>query len=287
MPEWPGGARGALCLSFDNLGEAAEIELGALAPDDPRIGAHPTATKALPELLDALGERVLAATFFVEGLNAELYPEALRQIAARGHELAYHAWRHEQWDELSAAAQASNLERGLAAFRNLGGSAGIEPGGLRPPGGQLGAGGVDLPREAGLRYCSPAGEGAGAEAGIAVLPFQWRHVDATCVLPPLAPVRERMAGSPEPLDSGAFLAQLEAEVDRLAREGGFAAIVLHPFMLDWFGRGRLLILLDRLRDAKRSGELWVARCADVAEHVLAHREEFEGGARLDPTGWKG
>ena len=39
---WPDGARGALSLSFDNLGEAAEIELGALAG---RRAArrHPTA----------------------------------------------------------------------------------------------------------------------------------------------------------------------------------------------------------------------------------------------------
>ena len=46
----PGPARmsaATLCLSFDNLGEAAEIELGALAPDAP-LGDHFTATRVVP-----------------------------------------------------------------------------------------------------------------------------------------------------------------------------------------------------------------------------------------------
>ena len=43
-PRWPGGARGALSLSFDNLGEAAELELGAIGPEAP-LGEHFTATR--------------------------------------------------------------------------------------------------------------------------------------------------------------------------------------------------------------------------------------------------
>ncbi len=282
MADWPGGVGGALSLSFDNLGEAAEIELGAVAANAP-LGDHFTATRVLPSLLDALAKRNLAATFFVEGLNAELYPDALAAIAAAGHELGYHAWRHEQWGELSAAEQAENLARGLGAFRSLG----LTFAGLRPPGGGLGAGGLGVLREAGLRYCSPAGEGASADGGIAVLPFQWRHVDATCVLPPLATVRERMTGSPDPLSPEAFLAYLEAEIERLASEGGYLTIVLHLFMLDWLGAELLDTLLDRLSEASRRGDLWIAPCADVAAHVLADPESFQGGTALDPTSWSG
>ncbi len=282
MADWPGGARGALSLSFDNLGEAAEIELGAIAPGAAH-GDHFTATRVLPSLLEALDARDLAATFFVEGLNTELYPEALATIAAAGHELGYHAWRHEQWGDLPATGQAENLARGLDAF----GSLGLTLAGLRPPGGQLGAGGLAVLREAGLRYCSPAGTGASADGGFAVLPFQWRHVDASCVLPPLAPVRELIGGSPDRLDPGVFLAYLEAEIERLRREGGFIAIVLHLFMLDWLGEDRLWTLLDRLREVAGRGDLWVAPCADVAEHVLANPKAFLGGTILDSTSWSG
>lgn len=256
---WPGGARGALSLSFDNLGEAAAIELGAVAPED--AGDHPTVSQVLPTLLAALGERDIAATFFVEGLNAELYPDALTAIDAAGHEVAYHAWRHEQWAGLTAAKQARNLARGLTAFAELG----IEIAGLRPPGGGLGPGGLDVLREAGLRYCSPAGEGAGVEDGIALLPFQWRHVDASCVLPPLSAAREEIAGSTDPIEPGVFIAYLEAEIEGLATKGGFMTIILHPFMLDWLGENNLATLLGRIR----SSDIWVARCNDVAEYMLS------------------
>ncbi len=235
----------------------------------------------VPALLDRLAERELAATFFVEGLNAELYPDLLREIAGRGHEVAYHAWRHEQWDGMSAAAQAENLARGVAAFERIG----LEISGLRPPGGRLGPGGLDVLRDAGLRYCSPAGAGAGEEGGIALLPFQWRHLDASCVLPPLAGAREQMTGAPDPVGPAVFLDSLDRSLGELASDGGYLAIVLHPFMLGWLGDESLAALLDRIAAAASRGELRVARCDEVAGHVLAHPGRFAGGTALDTSSW--
>jgi peptidoglycan/xylan/chitin deacetylase (PgdA/CDA1 family) len=263
VPEWPGGARGALCLSFDNLG----------------VDEASSAAQALPGLLKRLGAHDLTATFFAEGVNAELDPDALRAIDAAGHEVAYHAWRHETWGELATAEQTENLARGVEAFAELG----REIAGLRPPGGRLGPGGVEVLREAGLTYASPAGTGAGVKDGVALLPFQWRHVDASCMLPPLGAVREQMAGSPAPIGPDAFLAYLEREVERLKAEGGFLSIVLHLPLLDWLGEDNLASLLDKVV----STDLWVARCDQVATHLLAHTEDFEGRATLDPTTWSG
>jgi peptidoglycan/xylan/chitin deacetylase (PgdA/CDA1 family) len=269
-----------LSLTFDNLGEAAELEMGALPADAP-LGRHVTATEVVPALLDRLAERELAATFFVEGLNAELYPDLLREIDARGHEVAYHAWRHEQWDGMSAAGQAENLARGAAAFERIG----LEISGLRPPGGRLGPGGTAVLRDAGLRYCSPAGAGAGEDGGIALLPFQWRHVDASCVLPPLASAREQMTGSPDLVEPASFVASLERSIEELASAGGYLAILLHPFMLSWLGDENLAALLDRIAAAANQGELWAARCDEVANHVLAHPDQFADGTTLDATSW--
>jgi len=269
---------GVLSLSFDNLGEAAELEAGATVPEP---GKHFTATRAVPEILTMLAERELPATFFVEGLNAELYPELLQEIAARGHEVAYHAWRHEQWGDLTAAEQAENVSRGRDAFGGLG----LEVRGMRPPGGSLGAGGVDVLREAGLRYCSPAGAGAGEEGEIALLPFQWRHVDAACTLPPLAAAREQIGGSTDPVEPEAFVASLVSEIEELSRRGGYIALVLHPVMLDWLGGENLTALLDRIVAVRERDGTWVAPCAAVAEEVTADPGRFRGGTALDPTGW--
>jgi peptidoglycan/xylan/chitin deacetylase (PgdA/CDA1 family) len=258
---WPGGARGALCLSFDNLG----------------VDEDSSAAQALPGLLKRLGEHDLAATFFAEGVNTELDPGALREIGAAGHEIGYHAWRHETWDELTAAEQAENLARGLSAFHNLG----IEPSGLRPPGGQLGAGGVKVLREAGMRYASPAGKGAGIEDDVALLPFQWRHVDASCMLPGLGPVREQMTGSPDPLDPDTLIAYLNKEIDDTEQEEGFMSIVLHLPLLDWLGEEDLATILNKL-SCTRS---WVARCDKIADHIRANPALFENSATLDSTSW--
>jgi peptidoglycan/xylan/chitin deacetylase (PgdA/CDA1 family) len=258
---WPGGARGALCLSFDNLG----------------VDEDSSAAQALPGLLKRLGEHDLTATFFTEGVNAEVDPGALREIGAASHEVGYHAWRHETWAELTAAEQAENLARGVEAFAELG----LGIAGLRPPGGQLGQGGIELLREAGLRYASPAGAGAGFENGIALLPFRWRHVDATCLLPPLGAVRNEMTGSPDPIDSDTFIAYLGDEIDQLELDGGFLSIVLHLPLLDWLGESNLASLLTKLS----SSNAWLARCDQAADHILSHPTPFVKKTRLDPTSW--
>ncbi len=254
--------------------------MGALGADAV-LGDHATALEVVPRLLGLLAEREIAATFFVEGLNAEVYPDLLREIDARGHEVAYHAWRHEQWAELSAVEQGANLARGIAAFEPLG----LEIAGLRPPGGQLGAGGTGVLREAGLRYCSPAGAGAGFEDGIALLPFEWRHLDASCVLPPLGAAREQIRGSRDPVEPARFGEWLEAEIARLAAEGGYMAIVLHPFMLGWLGEDRLAALLDRVAAAAADDEIRLATCAEAADYVAAHPDRFGNGAVLDSASW--
>src|SRR5580704_5175767 len=138
-PPWPDGARAAISITLDNLGEAAELELGLRDASAP-LGDHYSVTIALPIVLALLADAGLQATFFIEGINAEVYPDALRAVLEADHELAYHAWCHEDWSTLSAAAEVANLDRGLAALREIG----VEIQGLRPPGGRLNAGSCEL-----------------------------------------------------------------------------------------------------------------------------------------------
>jgi hypothetical protein len=105
------------------------------------------------------------------------------------------------------------------------------------------------------------------------------------VLPPLAAAREQISGSADPVEPAALVAWLEAEIGRLAESGGYMAIVLHPFMLGWLGEERLAALLDRVAASAASDEVWVAPCAEVAEHLAAHSERFGNGAVLDTASW--
>ena len=63
------------------------------------------------------------------------------------------------------------------------------------------------------------------------------------------------------------------------------AIVLHPFMLEWLGEEPLAALLDRVALASAQEAVWVARCVETAEHVLAEPERFGNGAVLDTASW--
>jgi peptidoglycan/xylan/chitin deacetylase (PgdA/CDA1 family) len=242
----------ALSVTFDNLGEAAEVQLGA----DPPENEHESVTRSLPRVLDLLERHGVQATFFCEGLNAERYPDALREIASRGHEVAYHAWCHEQWGELSPDQEEENLRRGAEAFRGLG----LDLRGFRPPGGETSDRTPALLRETGFGYVSPAG--SHARAG--VLPFRWEEVDAFHVLPVFEEQRRELLGSAEAGGVDAIREHMLGAVRRVAEEGGSAAIVLHNGMIDMEDE----VVDELLAEAKRradAGDLRLARGDEVAQ----------------------
>lgn len=278
-PSWPGGARAAVSLTFDNLGEAAEIELGLRSEDEPR-GGHWSVVSALPMVLEALAGARLPATFFVEGVNAEIYPEALTGIAAAGHEVGFHAWCHEDWGALTPAQEAENLDRGLAALRALD----LAVSGFRPPGGLIGPTTAALLAARGVRHCSPAGSGIGLDDGVALLPFAWPAVDVFHVLPQFAALRAHISGSDEAGGPDAVQAALLDAVDRAVADGGHAVLVLHTWMAEGV-RDALRDVLARCAACAASGELWVARCDAVAAWVADRPAEFASGPVLDRTSW--
>ena len=220
-------------LSFDNLGEVTALARGEWPAGAP-VGEHWSVTEALPRLLALLDELGLRATFFVEGLNAELYPDALRELDAAGHEVAFHGWRHEPWGGLEPVRERELFERGVDAF----GALGLRPLGFRPPGGELTEATSGLLREMGFAYVSPEARirPVSERDGIAVLPFRWEHVDAWYYLdgfdgpPSAAALRDAM------------LAALDAE---------YATLIFHPFLTGTDERFAVLReVLGRAGDAR-------------------------------------
>jgi peptidoglycan/xylan/chitin deacetylase (PgdA/CDA1 family) len=275
----PGACRAAVSVTFDNLGEAADLERGQWPEDEP-LGRHFSVRRMLPRILGMLEELGLHATFFVEGLNAELYPEALQQIADSGHELGYHGWRHEYWPNLSPSQEALLLERGVYKMDELG----VRPRGFRPPGGRLTPTSPELLDDLGFTHCSPAGLGIGFLGNLVVLPFEWRLIDAYYYLPRFGDLRERATGSSEPMSPVRFRKTLSSALQGVVRDGGHLTLLFHPFLEDQEDRFEIMRgALEELRTLAQDGLLWCAPHRDTVSWVRERPEAFSNHLQLDST----
>ncbi len=88
--------------------------------------------KWTPQILDILKRNNVKATFFVIGDNARAHPAILKRIYAEGHFIGNHTQTHPNMKDLSASAQASQLDQGTRSISvALGGS--YKPCYFRPP----------------------------------------------------------------------------------------------------------------------------------------------------------
>jgi peptidoglycan/xylan/chitin deacetylase (PgdA/CDA1 family) len=276
-------------VTFDNLGEAAQLELG-MWPDDVPQGQHFTVVEVLPRLLELLAARGVKSTFFIEGLNAEMYPDALRTIVAAGHEVAVHAWRHEEWAALDPESEFALLRRATEAMRSIG----IEPRGFRPPGGGLTERTLALLGEHGYSYVSPAGAREGVLDGLAVLPFRWPLVDAYAYLPSFAGLRQRYGDGADPLSTEWMRAKMIAALQSHAitqsdvEQAGHLTLLFHPFSVAFTGEAGWQALDNVLGETVRlaeDGAITMMRMDEAATQMLERPEGIPQPPLLDDATW--
>jgi peptidoglycan/xylan/chitin deacetylase (PgdA/CDA1 family) len=270
-------------VTFDNLGEAAQLELG-MWPADVPVGQHFTVVDVLPRLLDLLTARKVQATFFLEGINAEMYPQALHTIVSAGHEVAVHAWRHEEWAALDAEREAALLARATDAMRTIG----VEPSGFRPPGGGLTERTLGLLGEHGYSYASPAGEAEGMLEGLAVLPFRWPLVDAYAYLPQFAGLRERYGDGPDPHTPDQMREEMIAALRSHAEQEGHLTLLFHPLSVAFTGDPgweALDSVLGELVRLAGTGTLTAMRMDAAAARMLESPEAQAHPPQLDDATW--
>ena len=83
----------------------------ALSFDD---GPHPEGTPAVLEVLERAGAK---ATFFMVGEQVDRRPELAAEVAARGHAVALHAYRHRLHMRMTPRQLDTDIARGLDSLQ--------------------------------------------------------------------------------------------------------------------------------------------------------------------------
>jgi len=302
MTPWPNNARAAITLTFDNMGEAADLNRN-LWPSIAPIGSHYSVTEVLPQFLALARKYDIKVTYFAESWNLGVYPHAIERIAREGHEVGWHAWQHERWGTECADAE---VERGLfeRSFQAMGkfvtergaGDGGVETyRGFRPPGGSIhGERTLRVCREFGLGYISPAAEeGAlvpidGGKDAIVVLPFRWRTVDAYYYyMDSFTSLRLKKGELPsEPQSPDVLVEKFIAQIDEKIEKGGFVSFLFHPFLNNTPERLEAMqTVLRHLAKRRDEGQIWLAMCRDVEAWVREHPDSLGEDPRWDDSTW--
>ncbi len=238
------------------------LDLEDHRPDPSVVARHPDVTR---QILDELAERGIIGTFFIVGEVGESHPDLVRDIAAGGHELALHGWRHVVLTEMGPTELADDLRRGKAFLEDV---SGTEVVGFRAPTFSLVAESVwaaEVILEAGFTYSSsvlPAPSPLYGYPGAPRDPFLW-----PCGLAELPVPTAGFGPLKLPYLGGTYLRVLPLQlIERIHRRGarGLPWTYIHPYDIDteepywrvpdagwmspalWVGRKRLLAKLDRL-----------------------------------------
>lgn len=263
--EWPNKARLAVALTFDYHG-------GQAAP------THPTGQtdylkastyqfgprKGIWHILDTLDRYGIKATFNTCGATAEEYPETVREIKLRGHELAGLTYLHEEVWNMDLAQERTVTEMALSAIEK---ASGERPVGWRTPDSRISENTLQLLSEAGLVWDSSLLNDD--------LPYALEFGQKVLVEIPFSGLLNDMSycGFPYPLTlPGDVITSWEDDFEVLYRESKdscrMMVLCLHPLLT---GRPALLHAFDRFltRMSKFEG-LWFARCSDIATWWTDH-----------------
>lgn len=269
--EWPAGKRSAFCFSADVDAESPYLwqhrsglpdTLGAI--EARRFGPR----EGFWRLLDMLDRVQITGSFYVPSVVAQLHPEMVQELDARGHEIGLHGHLHELVAETPQAEFETALDRSIDI---LAGITGRRPFGFRSPAWEMTAGMLAALRTRGLAYDSSlmGHDHPYSIDAITELPVQWLIDDAIHF--------KFMGGGADkwqPRSAAEVGAMWRDEFEAGRRYGQLFMITVHPWLS---GRaGRLAMLEDLLGHIKSQDDVWHATAAEIAEwhHTSANAARF-------------
>lgn len=261
---WPAGVASALCLTFDLDAETmwtSRDPASARRPSTLSQGSYDVG-EGLSGVLDLLDRNGISATFFVPSDTAVRHPDAVRRIAAQGHEIACHGTDHVPLVDPSREAELDMLRRATEALEAV---AGVRPTGYRAPLYSVTDATWDLLAGLGYRYSSNLMDTIHPyvhDAGVVEIPVHWSLDDGLYFLTAFHPPNYRKPSPPSQV------AEIWCEeLSAVAECAGLVTLTLHPQLIA--RPSRIRALQKVLDTALELGGVWLPRMRDVADHVHA------------------
>ena len=279
-----GDHQGTICLTFDFDTMAAWM--GSFQARTPGILSRGEfgGRVGIYRLLDVLDAYGIPGTFFVPGYTADSFPDAVREIAARGHEIGHHGYLHESPTAYlgDRDGERAMYEKGIEALERV---AGVRPVGYRSPGWDLTEHSIDLLSDLGFRYDSslaaddyhcyfarsgdvPKLDGGyqfGEPTDIVEIPVSWSWDDFPQFEFVSAPTFTANALASPSKVFEIWAADIDYMVSRVP--DGVFDLTMHPQVM---GRGHRIMLLERvIEHCRQYPTLRFARAGEVAEEYRA------------------
>ena len=262
---WPGGARVAVCLSFDPDNFSSSLNRGRTGPVTISRGEYGALT-GLPRVLNLYEKYDIPGSFYIPAVAAMMHPEMIEQILARDqeHEVAVHGWIHENPLQLNDRDEERRLMH--QAIDYLEEMSGTRPTGNRNPSWTFSLYTMELIKEAGFLYDSSLQAMDepyevlinGEPSGIVELPVNW-VIDDSPVL-----------GNGGSLASPRLALQtFKDDFDLAYQDGSVFMHTMHPHISGV--RGRLWYLEELIKYIKSKPGVWFATGDQIARHI---RNEF-------------
>jgi peptidoglycan/xylan/chitin deacetylase (PgdA/CDA1 family) len=116
-----------VCLSFDVEEWDSPLVFGV---ESEYSMSDEFSAKGLRELIDLLGKYDVMASFFVTGVFARSYPEIVKELVERGHDVGCHANEHIDLKSMPVERLRLEISAGLESVRK---ATGVKPNGFRSP----------------------------------------------------------------------------------------------------------------------------------------------------------
>jgi peptidoglycan/xylan/chitin deacetylase (PgdA/CDA1 family) len=217
----------------------------------PRVG--------LRRVLDLLDRYTIKSTFFVPGWTAETYPESVKEIVRRGHEVAAHGYMHENLSELkSPEEEVEVFRRSITILERV---AGHRPLGYRAPHWEISPHTIGNLSRLGFKYDSSLMNDEkpyvithdGRSTGLVELPVEWFLDDW-----PIFEIERRSPNEAFNVWSQEFEAVYAERVS-------YFLLTMHPQCIGRASRTKMLE--DLIRAIRRKKGAVFSRCIDLAEEI--------------------